>query len=217
MSVFAQVKDKVDILDAADLYGLEVSRTKKAICPFHNDTHPSLSFKGERYTCFSCGAKGDVIDLVGYLIQARSPMDTVKELNKVYHLGLDIDQRADYSHIMKARTEKEVFRQWEQEACNMYALYCRLLREWKQAFAPQSVEESPHPLFIEACTKLDYVEYLYEAVFISGSIEEKKRFYLSHWLEPEFLKQRLGKSRSDELVEGLSQEDRQHRRYAPDL
>lgn len=51
-------------------YFIEVKRTagdkKLAVCPFHNDTNPSLTIypAGKGYHCFSCGAHGDVIDLV---------------------------------------------------------------------------------------------------------------------------------------------------------
>jgi len=34
----------------------------KMLCPFHNDKHPSLSVKGNRWRCWSCDMKGDVID-----------------------------------------------------------------------------------------------------------------------------------------------------------
>jgi len=35
-------------------------------CPFHDDSTPSLSVGGvpDRFTCFGCGARGDVIDFV---------------------------------------------------------------------------------------------------------------------------------------------------------
>ena len=38
----------------------------RALCPFHDDHHPSLGFdvRRNRYRCFACGAHGDVIDLV---------------------------------------------------------------------------------------------------------------------------------------------------------
>ena len=36
----------------------------KARCPFHEDRNPSLGIKYNRYFCFSCGAKGNVIDLL---------------------------------------------------------------------------------------------------------------------------------------------------------
>ena len=53
------------IEDVAKRLGIEVGR-HKALCPFHQDRHPSLHFdiKRNRYKCFSCGASGDVIDLV---------------------------------------------------------------------------------------------------------------------------------------------------------
>ena len=43
----------------------------KALCPFHDDRHPSLRFKGNRFKCFSCGESGDVIDLVMKLMRWR--------------------------------------------------------------------------------------------------------------------------------------------------
>ena len=45
--------------------GIEV-RNHKAICTFHEDKHPSLSFhlRSNRYRCFVCGENGGVIDLV---------------------------------------------------------------------------------------------------------------------------------------------------------
>ena len=49
----------------AQRLGLEVAR-HKALCPFHDDRHPSLSFSVRRnsYRCFVCGASGGTIDLV---------------------------------------------------------------------------------------------------------------------------------------------------------
>ena len=49
----------------AERLGLQVSR-HKCLCPFHSDTHPSLSFCVRRNTfrCFVCGASGGTIDLV---------------------------------------------------------------------------------------------------------------------------------------------------------
>ena len=43
---------------------IKIERGNFAICPFHNDTHPSLYCKNNFYYCFSCGANGDVIDFI---------------------------------------------------------------------------------------------------------------------------------------------------------
>ena len=49
----------------AERLGLRV-RMHKALCPFHDDRHPSLSFRTSKNTfrCFVCGASGGTIDLV---------------------------------------------------------------------------------------------------------------------------------------------------------
>jgi len=55
----------LSIEGVAERLGLQVSR-HKALCPFHDDHHASLSFKVSRNTfrCFVCGASGGPIDLV---------------------------------------------------------------------------------------------------------------------------------------------------------
>ena len=53
------------IEQVAGALGLSVNH-HKALCPFHDDKHPSLSFsvRKNRYRCFVCDAHGGVIDLV---------------------------------------------------------------------------------------------------------------------------------------------------------
>ena len=53
------------IEQVAEALGLQVSH-HKALCPFHADKHPSLTFhRGRnRYKCYVCDAHGGTIDLV---------------------------------------------------------------------------------------------------------------------------------------------------------
>lgn len=53
------------IEEVASALGLSVSH-HKALCPFHADKHPSLTFsvRKNRYRCFVCDAHGGTIDLV---------------------------------------------------------------------------------------------------------------------------------------------------------
>ena len=53
------------IEEVAERLGITVKH-HKALCPFHDDKHPSLSFKVSKntYCCFVCGASGGTIDLV---------------------------------------------------------------------------------------------------------------------------------------------------------
>lgn len=56
---------RLPIEGVAERLGFQVKH-HKALCPFHNDHHASLSFSVSRntYRCFVCGASGGPIDLV---------------------------------------------------------------------------------------------------------------------------------------------------------
>ncbi len=62
------IQRKVDIVDVIGNY-LSLTRKGKnyfAICPFHDDHNPSMSISSEKqiYTCFVCGASGNVFNFV---------------------------------------------------------------------------------------------------------------------------------------------------------
>lgn len=62
----------------AERLGLKVSR-HKALCPFHNDSNPSLSFRVSTNTfrCFVCGAHGGTIDLTMKLLPSTGRSEGV--------------------------------------------------------------------------------------------------------------------------------------------
>ena len=51
MNVFEAVKQNVTTRQAAELYGITVSRNGMAVCPFHNDKNPSMKLD-RRFHCF---------------------------------------------------------------------------------------------------------------------------------------------------------------------
>lgn len=57
------IDEKIKISEVAKIFGLKVKRNK-IVCPFHNDTDPSLSLNDDLNTfhCFGCHAKGDIIE-----------------------------------------------------------------------------------------------------------------------------------------------------------
>lgn len=66
--VMNEIRNKTDIVDVISKY---VNLTKKGknyfgVCPFHDDHSPSMSVSPEKqiYTCFSCGASGNVFTFV---------------------------------------------------------------------------------------------------------------------------------------------------------
>ncbi len=72
MRIFEIVKENINLREAAELYGIDVNRYGKALCPFHNDRNPSLYVADDHYYCFACGEHGDVIDFVASCSACRS-------------------------------------------------------------------------------------------------------------------------------------------------
>ena len=50
-----------------------VVRQHKALCPFHNDHTPSMTFKKGKWKCWSCGEGGDTISLVQKVLNKDFP------------------------------------------------------------------------------------------------------------------------------------------------
>ena len=205
MTIFEQVKNSVSIMDAAQRYGLTIDRNKKALCPYHNDSKPSLSFKGVRFKCFSCGASGDVIDLVSCITNSE-PLTVVQELSDVYHLGIDVTNPVDKKIVMLARERqkrKEAFEAWERNAANAYAEYFRLLNEWRDDYAPKSIKDELDWRFVEALSKLDHIEFICDSVFICGDMDTKKKFYKNCKLDVLTVKKRLKEAKEQKIDELL--------------
>ena len=58
MNIFEVVKQTVTTRQAAEMYGIRVSRNGMAVCPFHNDRNHSMKVDN-RFHCFACQADGD--------------------------------------------------------------------------------------------------------------------------------------------------------------
>lgn len=54
MNVFGTVKTSINAREVAEHYGIDVNRYGKALCPFHNDRHPSMVVYDDHYHCFAC-------------------------------------------------------------------------------------------------------------------------------------------------------------------
>ena len=155
---FEIAKENVNLWEAAELYGINVNRYGKALCPFHNDRHPSLYVADDHYYCFACGEHGDVIDFVGRLFQL-SPYDAARKLVADFHLSPDKPPSAAALHAKRIRTEAQQLMENERLCFSVLSDYARVLRDWKMRYAPQSPDAPVHARFVEACHKLDEMEY----------------------------------------------------------
>lgn len=67
-NIINEIRNKVDIVDIISSYLPLTQKGKNffGVCPFHDDTNPSMSVSREKqiYRCFSCGASGNVFNFI---------------------------------------------------------------------------------------------------------------------------------------------------------
>ena len=170
MNLFEIVKYGVSCREAAELYGVEVNRYGMALCPFHNDRHPSLYVADDHYYCFACGEHGDVIDFAARLF-GLPLYEAAQRLAADFHLTPDKPPSAAALHAKRIRTEAQQLIENERLCFSVLSDYARVLRSWKVQYAPQSPAEAPDERFEEACHKLDEAEYYLDILAFGDSYE----------------------------------------------
>ena len=170
MSLFEIVKYGVSCREAAERYGVEVNRCGMALCPFHNDRHPSLYVADDHYHCFACGEHGDVIDFAAKLF-GLPLYEAAQRLAADFHLTPDKPPSAAALSAKRIRTEAQQLRENERLCFSVLSDYARVLRKWKVQYAPQSPAEAPDKRFVEACHKLDQTEYYLDILCAGDSFE----------------------------------------------
>ena len=170
MNVFATVKTSINTREAAERYGVEVNRHGKALCPFHNDRHPSLFVDDDHYYCYACGEHGDVIDFTAKLYGLKL-YEAAQKL--AYDFGITQDKPPDRAMQEKLNRKSEAQRLREHEKLCFSALmaYYKLLQEWMVVYAPRTPEDDVDSRFAEACHWLSYVEYLVDTLIGGDSYE----------------------------------------------
>ena len=207
MNLFEIVKYGVSCREAAERYGVEVNHYGMALCPFHNDRHPSLYVADDHYHCFACGEHGDVIDFVSKLFQL-SLYDAAQKLAADFHLSPDKPPSAAALHAKRIRTEAQQLKANERLCFSVLSDYARVLRDWKVQYAPQSPAEAPDERFVEACHKLDEVEY-YLNILTSGNSYERSEVIHQQMADGKLdeLRRRLEKIHKEELEDGYDTAD----------
>ena len=209
-NVFEAVKQSVSTREAAEFYGIKVSRTGMACCPFHDDKNPSMKVD-QRFHCFGCGADGDVIDFTAKLFNL-SPKEAAEKLAQDFGLIYD-SQAPPRRRYVRQKTEAQKFREDRQRCYRVLSDYYYLLKKWEADRSPRTPEEEPHPRFVEAIQKKAYVEYLLD-LFLYESEEEQKAWIAEHTAEITHLERRLkimaenkptNRERLREITDGIEQ------------
>ncbi len=173
MNVFATVKTSINTREAAARYGVEVNRHGKALCPFHNDRHPSLFVDDDHYYCYACGEHGDVIDFTAKFFGLKL-YEAAQKL--AYDFGITQDKPPDKAMQEKQNRKSEAQRLRENEKLCFSALleYMKLLQEWMVVCAPRTPEDDVDNRFAEACYWLSYVEHLVDTLIGGDSYERNE-------------------------------------------
>lgn len=172
---FRAVRERVPAEDAAHLYGLEFDRRGWAVCPFHKDKHPSISFKGGRFRCWACGANGDSLDFTARLFDLDSVKAALK-LDADFHLGPSREARADPEAQQREQERRATaaahkqFENWRERMMNTLNRIYYIAHIALQAGPPW---ERQQELAILYRARTEYLSDLLEA----GSPEDQAHIY----------------------------------------
>ncbi|WP_125116847.1 LPD16 domain-containing protein [Agathobaculum sp. Marseille-P7918] len=209
-SVFEAVKQSITVREAAQMYGIEVNRSGMACCPFHDDKNPSMKLNEEYFYCFGCGATGDVIDFTARLYNL-SPKEAAEKLAQDFGLAYD-SQAPPRRRYVRQKSEAQKFKEDRDHAFRVLADYFHLLRKWETDYTPKTPEENPHPRFMEAIQKKDYVGYLLD-FFLEDTPDEQRLWIAEHHSEIAKLERRVkfmadkptNRERLQEITAGIEQ------------
>ena len=123
VDMFREVRERVPAQEAARYYGAEFDRRGWALCPFHNDKHPSMSFRKGRFRCWVCDVGGDSIDFTARLL-GLDAMGAVERLNADFDLAILLHRKPTKAEAQAARRRLEVarahkeFEEWRSDFIN---------------------------------------------------------------------------------------------------
>ena len=133
-----------------------------------------------RFHCFGCGADGDVIDFTARLYDL-SPKEAAEKLAQDFGLSYDSKAPPRRSYV-RQKSEAQARKEKREHGWRVLTDYYHLLRKWEADYSPKTPDEDPHPRFLEAIQKKDYMGYLLDT-FLDSSTEEQDQWIAEHTAE----------------------------------
>ena len=142
MTLIQVIRENVTAKQAGEMYGLQFDRRGcKALCPWHNDTNPSLSFKGTKCRCFACNNGGDAVDLVAQML-GISLTDAAKKIQGDFGLGVEVDRES----LRRLKAQQQARKMAREAARRRYIRLCNIernSREALEAFDQETAWDNP--------------------------------------------------------------------------
>lgn len=167
MKMYQQIKQAVPVREAAERYGLPVSKSGMARCPFHEDKHPSMKVNKDYFYCFGCHKSGDVTELTARLLNMRSS-EAAKRIAADFHLTFQ-----DGEYQTPKGNKYQVFLNNQELCIRALTSYLYLLKDWQEAYEPTNPNAPIDDRYAEACRMLPTVNYLLDCLVV-GDFEQRQ-------------------------------------------
>lgn len=169
------VKAHIPLRAEIEAAGVHLERDK-GLCPFHQDKHPSLSVKGDRWKCWSCGEGGDVIDFTAkyHGLDTRGALRLLADRAGLKLEGQTQAQARAAQEVRREREERrrltEDFRVWEQTEVDKISTVLRVYRHMRATRTDFTEAELVE--LAELQGEMDLLESRYE--ILCGTNDESK-------------------------------------------
>lgn len=184
--LFFRVKESVTMQQAVEHCGISVNQKGLAMCPFHQDKHPSLKIypNGKGFYCFACGAGGDQIKFVARYHDIGN-YEAAKQLAMAY--GVPMQEPVTYREKREAQIrqqKRQALREFAAQAkmylTVYYGLLCGAIRARDRHFC-EGLDQISWTLYmleqIDICPETVYADE--KAVRKIGEVKER----VAGWFE----------------------------------
>ncbi|MBE6144251.1 MAG: DNA primase [Firmicutes bacterium] len=107
-----EIRSSVDIVDIVSSYIPLIQKGKNyfGVCPFHDDNNPSMSVSKEKqiFTCFSCGASGNVFKFI-MDYENISFMETLKKCADTSGIPLSVNIKSNQDTFLKNKELYDIY------------------------------------------------------------------------------------------------------------
>lgn len=174
--LFQTLRDRADIVEVAERFGLSPDAKGWCSCPFHREKTPSFHLYRQRGRCFGCGWRGDAVDLVAAL-EGVGPLEAAKRINGALGLDLDLTASVDaqaWAEAERARRDRRAFKAWREGAVAALTERFRSLHTAKLSGADLHATDSLPDWYVAALKEIDTVEYYLDLAAFGGEEQVKK-------------------------------------------